>query len=142
MEHDFPSKVDAWLAAVLAVSIVVALGAVVQVLVSDEPAAWWIAALLLGAGVALPLWVLLGTRYHLDAGALHVRSGPFKWRIPVESITSITPTKDPRSGPALSLSRLRVDYANGKSLLVSPRDEERFLRALESARGRQTRSTT
>ena len=34
------------------------------------------------------------------------------------------------SGPALSLDRLRIDYGRGRSLLVSPKERERFVSEL------------
>src|SRR5581483_3428103 len=67
-------------------------------------------------------WILASTRYIGSEGTLHVRSGPFAWRIPVSSITRITPTRSPISSPALSLRRLRVEYDAGKHILVSPVD--------------------
>jgi hypothetical protein len=61
---------------------------------------------------------------------LVVRSGPFKWCIPIADITSITPTSNPLSSPALSLDRLRIEYGRGHLLMISPRDKEQFVRDL------------
>jgi hypothetical protein len=73
----------------------------------------------LGAG--LPLWTLL-------------RSGPSRWTIPIRDIRSITPTRALTSSPALSLDRLRIEYSDGRVLLVSPREKETFLRDLQDRR--------
>jgi hypothetical protein len=86
----------------------------------------------LGAG--LPLWTLLGTRYTIDGTLLFVRSGPSRWTIPIRDIRSITPTRALTSSPALSLDRLRIEYSDGRVLLVSPREKETFLRDLQDRR--------
>jgi hypothetical protein len=130
----YRSKIDAWLVAVLAAAMAVSLFAASAVLSAGLPSAWWIAALTGGAGLGLPLFVLLSTRYTLENCDLIVRSGPFRWRIPVAQITGITPTSSPLSSPALSLDRLRIEYGRGKSLMISPRDKEHFLRDVEALR--------
>lgn len=103
--------------------------------VSEEPSPrWWTAAFTAGVGVGLPLWLLLSTHYTLEPRQLIVRSGPFKWCIALADITAITPTSNPLSSPALSLDRLRIDYGRGRSLMISPRNKEQFLHAVEVAR--------
>ena len=125
----YRSKIDVWLIVVLAVAIVVSLLAALTVVLSvRSPAAWAVAAFTAIIGAGLPLWLLLSTHYTLGHGQLVVRSGPFKWRIPVAEITSITPTSNLLSSPALSLDRLRIDYGRGKSVMISPRDKEQFVR--------------
>lgn len=86
---------------------------------------------LLFIGLVLPLWVLLGTDYRIEAGELRIRAGPLRWRIPVAGITRVEPTRDARSGPALSLDRLCIDYGHGARCLVSPRDAAGFVRELK-----------
>lgn len=83
---------------------------------------------------AFALWILLVTDYRLDATTLHIRSGPFRWRIALAEIHSVAATTDIRSGPALSLDRLRIEYGSGRGMLISPRDKEAFLRDLEHRR--------
>lgn len=77
------------------------------------------------------LWCLLATHYTIDANNLTVRSGPMRWVIALSQIESITPTRDARSGPALSLDRLRICYGGGRQVLISPQDKEAFIRDLE-----------
>ncbi|MFN3809993.1 MAG: PH domain-containing protein [Roseateles asaccharophilus] len=130
----FRSKIDAWLLIVLlgaAILTVVAAGAAVR---QASGMAVLVPVLVIAIGAALPIWILASTSYTVDGGTLNVRSGPFTWRIPVSSITSIKPSNSPSSGPALSLSRLRVEYGRGKSILISPADQQAFLRAIESAK--------
>ena len=84
------------------------------------------------AVLAVPLWTLLGTWYALDGKALYVRSGPFRWTIRLQDIHSVTAARGQmRSAPALSLDRLRIDYGANRSILISPRDKDAFIRDLE-----------
>jgi len=65
---------------------------------------------------------------------LLVRSGPFRWRVPIADIVRITPTTNALSSPALSLDRLRIEYGRGSAIMISPRDKDQFLRDLEEFR--------
>jgi hypothetical protein len=78
-------------------------------------------------GVALPVWLIAGTRYILGSEQLVVHAGPFRWRVPLKDITSITPTHNPLASPALSLDRLRIEYGQGKWVMISPRDKEQLM---------------
>jgi hypothetical protein len=127
----YKSKIDAWLLVVLVIAMIVSLFAAATVLAVASPMAWTVAAFVAGVGVGLPLWLLLSTHYTLGHGQLVVRSGPFKWYISLTDITGITPTSNPLSSPALSLDRLRIDYGRGKSLMISPRNKEEFIRDIE-----------
>ncbi|MBJ6979256.1 PH domain-containing protein [Luteimonas sp. MC1895] len=130
----YKSKTDAWLLAILAVAIAVSLFAAIVTVSDGSPAAWPVAAFIAVIGVGLPIWLLLSTRYTLEPRQLRVQSGPFKWHIKVADITSITPSSNALSSPALSLDRLRIDYGSGRSLMISPRNKEQFLRDIEAAR--------
>lgn len=134
----YHSKIDNWLLVVLASAIAVSLYASIQLISTEPPSAWWPLLLTLGLGVVLPLWLLLGTRYILQPEQLIIRSGPFKWVVPVAEITHLSSTKNPLSSPALSLDRLRIDYSRGKFIMISPRDKERFIQDMENLR-RDTR---
>lgn len=136
MATSYKSKIDAWLVIVLAGAAAVSLYGGVEAVLADAESGWWVLAMCLGLGVALPLWLILGTGYRLESGRLQVRSGPFRWNIPVREITGVTPTRNPLSSPALSLDRLRIDYGRGKFVMISPRDRERFLHEIEEARRR------
>lgn len=136
MASIYKSKIDTWLGMVLAWAAAVSLYAGVTAVLADARSGWWVLAICLALGVALPLWLVLGTRYQLEPDRLQVQGGPFRWTIPVREITAITPTRNPLSSPALSLQRLRIDYGRGKAIMISPRDRERFLREIEEARRR------
>jgi hypothetical protein len=91
-------------------------------------------ACILALGVGLPAWILTSTYYVLHDDRLDARCGPFRWRVPLREITRIEPSRTPLSGPALSLDRLRIDYRRGEWIVVSPRNREAFVRALEARR--------
>jgi len=133
--QSFPSKIDAWMAVLMAVLAVGVFIATPIELLTGAPHLK--GPLLLGACVMLlPFWVLADTRYVLDHDQLLIRSGPFRWRIPITDITSVVATRDPASGPALSFDRLRVSYGRGRAIMISPADKDAFLHALESRRRR------
>jgi len=129
----YRSRIDAWIFAVLALVIGVSLYTCVELFGVGVGGSWWILAITIGAGIILPLWLLLGTRYTLQRDQLTIRSGPLQWRIPVADISAITPTRSTLSSPALSLDRLRIDYGPGQWVMVSPRDSARFIGDVERA---------
>ena len=129
----FQSKVDGWLRVVLLGSALVCLVAAGFVMLAGNIGTWLMAGVLATIGSVLPLWVLGDTRYTFTASALEVRSGPFRWRVPLSEIRAVAPTRNPLSSPALSLDRLRIDYGR-RSIMVSPRDKNGFLRELETRR--------
>lgn len=134
MTSRYSSKVDWWLAAVLASAMAVCVYACAQVILAGPQGAWWVVLPIGGLGVGLPLWLLLDTHYTLEPAQLLVRSGPFRWRVPIAEITRITPTSNPLSSPALSLDRLRIEYGRGSAIMISPRGKEQFLRDLDALR--------
>jgi hypothetical protein len=123
----FASKVDWWLAALLIVPLVLVGLFVVPAVLSTHP------ALLLTIVVpqALVLWILARTFYLVTEDALVVRSGPFRWTIPLTSIRSLSATRNPLSSPALSLDRIAIEYTGGR-LMVSPRNKAAFVRAVRA----------
>ncbi len=126
----FPSKIDTWLLLVLLSSVAVALAACVYVLMTVVNTTSIITVLITGLlGIALPAWLLLSTYYTIADGELKIRSGPFHWTVPLNSIRAIEPTRNPLSSPALSLDRLAISYGNGKTIMVSPKDPGAFINA-------------
>jgi hypothetical protein len=127
----FSSKVDAWLAVILIGAAVLTAGAVVSVGIGGS----WLSGLaispMLLLTAVLPLWLVRSTYYVLDQTELRIHSGPFRWRVRLKDIRSVTRTRNPLSGPALSLDRLRIDYDRGKSIMISPADRDGFSAELE-----------
>ena len=98
-----------------------------------SPVEWLVIAPLLVVGVGLPAW-LLRTNYTLTSTHLLIKSGPFKWKVSIQDIQAITPTKNPHSSPALSLDRLRITYGAHQEIMISPRDKTVFLQQIEQLR--------
>ena len=128
----FRSKVDPWLAALLMISALAVLASVAL--------AWPVATGLVGKlallavllpGVAFALWLLLSPAYRLDETELLIQSGPLRWRIPVQSICVVEPSSSCISAPALSLDRLRIHYGRAGQTLVSPKQKQAFIQALQ-----------
>jgi hypothetical protein len=129
------SKIDTWLLVLVVFAMGAAAFGAISAIAAGGPGLWWAVLLPAVVGIGLPFWVLTSTTYTLDDDILLVRSGPFRWKVPVHEIASITPTSNPLSSPALSLDRLRINYGDGRSIMVSPQDKEKFIRDIEAAQG-------
>ena len=127
----FRSKVDLWLATLIIVVSAMAIDAAWLVL--RQPYGTIQALLLISIGTLMPVWILFSTQYEIIDENLWVRSGPLKWRIPILSISKIERSKSWVSSPALSMSRFKIDYGRGKSILISPKETDRFLYAIRHA---------
>jgi hypothetical protein len=108
-------------------------GAVVSLADESGAARWLLAGVMFGSAGG-QLWVLATTDYTVTGHELRVRSGPFRWRIRIDDIRGVAPTRSPLSSPALSLDRLRIDYGTGNAIMISPRDRDAFLRTLAERR--------
>lgn len=137
----YRSKIDKWLLVVLVSAMGVAGFVTLGVYVGAPSNSWWYGAVIAVLAIGLPAWVLLATHYTFEGRELLVRSGPFKWRIPIAEITNVKPTSNPLSSPALSLDRLRIEYGRGRWIMVSPHDKEGFLGEVEARRGRSDLET-
>lgn len=130
----YPSKIDTWLAVVLGFSALVALVACAVLVLAPVPGGWTVALFLALTAVCLPAWLLMTTGYQFQGDELLIRSGPFRWRIPVQQIKAVSNTRNPLSSPALSLDRILIEYGAGKAIMVSPKDQQGFLRDLQARR--------
>jgi len=128
----YPSKRDGWLGALLWVSVLGMVFAAVSFW--QEPASLGVRlgfALLMGASGAFVIWVLYSTSYKLSGNELLIRSGPFRWTVPLDSIEEIHPTRNILSSPACSLDRLRIRYRGSRyGVMISPENKSAFLQDL------------
>ena len=76
-------------------------------------------------------WIGVATYYELRGDRLVIHCGPFTWRIPLVEVTEVRASASIRSGPALSMDRLEILYGDGKVLIISPADKERFIAILQ-----------
>lgn len=127
----FNSKIDRWIIATLIVIVVVNIGVIVSVAMHPESPAATTATILACIGAtALIVSLLIRTFYIVERGVLRVVSGPFSWKIPIDKITSVSPSRSLLSSPALSLDRLLIRYGKRRRIMVSPADKQGFLRAI------------
>jgi len=127
----FRSKVDWWIRLLLGLAIAGLFVACATVILEGaDPIETTVTILACIAGLALIVWVLVGTVYSVERGTLIVRSGPMRWKIPIDEITSVEATRSPLSSPALSLDRLRIRYGKRRRIMISPADKAGFLRAI------------
>jgi hypothetical protein len=127
----FPSKIDRWLLALVAVPLAISVAASVSALMAHPP----FEAVLLIVGIEVLLlgfisWTFRSTRYEVTDREVIARSGPVRGRIEIAPIDSIRPSRNPISSPAMSLDRLEIRYGSGKWLLISPEDRIGFLDAI------------
>lgn len=126
------SAIDPWVAAVLWASAIVSLVGGVVIGLAGGLAAWLVAGSIMLLGAGLPLWMLFRTLYQLGEDELIAISGPLRWRVPYHRIRRVNRERTLIAGPALSMDRLVVDYGPMQALIISPRDPEVFIQALEA----------
>ena len=126
----FKSAVDLWLLVIVALVVIISLGVSVRLVLQRSPAGYLISIWLIAVGIGLPLWLLYTTQYVVKDEVLRIQSGPFKWTIPITSISQVVETSNPLSSPALSLRRLEISYGESKTVMVSPKDRDGFLEAI------------
>lgn len=133
----YPSKVDWWLIPVLCMPPVAAVSVCIVSAIAGS-----ITDLVVGIAVAvfvagLYFGLVIPVRYGLDDTHLIVRSGVYRQRIPMADISSVCPTRNPLSSPALSLDRLRIQFGRGffKGVMISPADRDLFLNDLAHRAG-------
>jgi len=126
----FSSKVDWWLAVIVAAVPLVSAGTVVAGLVSGDSGAALSATVSLVLLLALYIGLVWPVAYEVGERELVVRFGLVRSRIPLDQITRVTPSRNPLASPALSLDRIRLDRRGAGFALVSPADREGFVRAI------------
>lgn len=138
----YRSKVDGWLAAVLVFSMGITVAVAMLLLFSGsrQGILFGIVYLAIIAGVAL---VVIPVRYRITDEELVIQSGLLRWRIPLSQILRLARSGSLSAGPALSLDRLEVEYAKGRSsrstILISPERQQEFIRDLAVAAGLKPR---
>lgn len=128
-EKTFRSRVDAWLVALVAGAAALPIAAAIWLSLHGHArgvfllSCWGTTMLAVGAALSWPV------RYTLRADRLHIRSGWLEWDVPFAALRGVALSRSPLVGPAWSLRRVRLDFADG-CILVSPDDRETFIREL------------
>ena len=126
----FKSAVDLWLLVIVALVVIISLGVSIRLVLQSSPAGYLRVVGVMAVGIGLPFWLFYSTQYVVIDEVLQIQSGPFKWTIPIPSISQVVETSNPRSSPALSLRRLKITYGESKTIMVSPKDHEGFLEVI------------
>ncbi len=119
----FPSKRDWWLG--LLIWGLMLLAAIPAFLQPGKGQLIIMVAVILFIG-----WIWFGTGYEILDDELKVRCGPFRQRIPLQEIREIKRTRSPLSSPACSLDRMEIKYGKSKRVMISPADQEGFIKML------------
>ena len=121
---EFKSKVDLSLAAVLFGSVALCF---FPVFFED--------GLIIGLAVGIPMAVFIfllcvNTKYYIRDEHVVIKGILKDTLIPISSITSVRPTRNPLSAPALSMDRLEINHGKYDFALISPLEKERFVEEL------------
>lgn len=130
----YRSKIDHWLWITILL-IVVAIIAVV--FCSADISEWGKLSVILLPSI-LPVILLMGsiwlhTKYVIDdeKHILRVKCGVlYDSKYKIDDMTEIRQTKSPLSAPALSFDRLKISFGTRKTVLVSPKNQEDFIKHL------------
>jgi len=116
------SKIDFWLALLIGGCMILP---IVLAWVLGGPIL--LAAAICGATTLFMVWLYLATRYVVTNDKITIHAGLYKVIIPINSITSVTPSYNPLASPAFSLDRLEISYRENSKILISPKDKQAFL---------------
>lgn len=137
----FRSRIDLWVLVVLLTVVAASLLGFANILTLIQrgmAGSRWPSIAVLGVlctvGTAVPLWLLLTTRYRMSDEMLDVRSGLFHRSIPIRDIVDVSRARTSGLSPALSSDRLRIEYGDGRHVIISPENKTAFLRSLEARR--------
>ncbi|MCG9895662.1 MAG: PH domain-containing protein [Fimbriimonadaceae bacterium] len=125
----FTTKVDAWIAVLMIVSLGAGLVVAVSAFVTEGD---WLGIPIMVGVIGLMAAIVWPCNYRLEEKELVIRSGLIKWRVAYSDIKKIEPSNDLRSGPAWSLDRLTISRRKGPDINISPKDRDRFLKEIKS----------
>lgn len=127
-EQRFNSKVDWWLAVLMALPVMRVLWIIGNGIADGRTprVGGWIALTAMGS-VA---WLFAGTYYVVTDEEVKVVAGPFRTRRPVKSIKKIRPMRSILSAPALSIDRIELVTDRGAWVVISPKDKKGFAEAI------------
>lgn len=126
----FESAWDTWVVILLALGSLLSIAATTWAAIHEPALSTTGRSLVVLAGLLAPvllLWLMRTTDYTVGADLLLVRSGPFRWRVPYDSIERVAPSRTLLSGPAGSLDRLAIKRRHKLDLPISPREKRAFL---------------
>lgn len=81
-------------------------------------------------GIVLLFWLWFGTNYRVEKEHIQIKYGPFKKKVTIQDINSISKRKSILATPALSIDRLVLKYGKYDEMLLSPKNEKKFIELL------------
>ena len=122
----FHSKKDWWMTLIIFGTVAMSIAAIIPLFFVELNVGTIITTFVIGLTVWLVLAIYFKTYYSVEEEVVRVVSGPFRWKIPINEITSIRQTKSILSSPALSMDRLEVKYGRYQYIIISPEDKHGF----------------
>lgn len=132
MKMTFKSKKDWWLAIIIWGAMLFAMGSTIYGLFTT-PFDVMDLLIIIPCAFIIPifiLWLWCTTEYIVTENSLIIRYGPIKKEILLHTIKTLRKTRNPLSSPALSLKRIEIAYESYNSVLISPKDRDKFIAIL------------
>jgi len=121
----FKSKIDLWF--VILVSILFTL--ILIRLAYDQN---WVGFIFIIFVISYVIYSFSTTTYSIEGDKLKIKCGYFfNFLIEIKDIKTISETFNIISSPALSFNRLEILYNKFDTLLISPKDKNRFLETIK-----------
>ncbi len=133
----FPSKVDAWLIALLVFVPLPSLLVLVGSIRTGDATGIRSSAMACALVAAIYVGLVFPVRYGVGHGVMVLRFGLARSHVDLTTITLVEPTRSVLASPALSLDRLalRASADGLPSAIVSPADKQAFLDAVAAEAG-------
>ncbi|QQZ11243.1 PH domain-containing protein [Heyndrickxia vini] len=78
------------------------------------------------------IWLWINTYYEINNGDLKIIAGPFKYAlISINEIKAIESTKNIITSPALSMDRIEIHYNKWHTIIISPKNQIKFINELQ-----------
>lgn len=92
----------------------------------------WFIVIYCPLAIAFEAYIYTSTHYTISGDTLTVKSLLLCEKIKINDITLIKHTHTWLSAPALSLNRIELRYKQNRTIVISPRDESRFIAQLHT----------
>lgn len=147
----YVSAVDLWIATVLVLGPIVSAASGIYLWTLGRADSAMLLFLVGAAAAAITAILVVPCRYTLTEDSLAIRCGILISRVNWDDVTSVAPSRSLASGPALSLRRVALVVHKTKpggspsnrtrTIVISPRDREEFIRDVNDRIAQQPRST-
>jgi len=130
----YDSRVDLWLLILFSLSISGATTWLISLEGTYTVKGIVFGITLLIFNIILPLWLLFRCNYRVNTASntLDIKFGPISWNIPFDSISQVSDSNELNFSPALSIARLKIVYGKNRSILISPKELEKFSQELRA----------